>query len=167
MSRVVAWTGHRPELFLDPVAARLTVGEVATELVQREASERFLVGGQRGVDTWAALTAMTLGVPFVVILPLDVGEFTAAWSADDRSVLERFLAAASEIKIVGGDPAQAYTERNRLLATQANLLVAVWTGRLGGGTAETIAIAHAAGVPVREVRLEASPEATSAQGRGI
>jgi predicted Rossmann fold nucleotide-binding protein DprA/Smf involved in DNA uptake len=110
---------------------------------------------------------MMLSRPFVVILPLDVAEFTADWSADDRSVLQETLAAASEVRVVGGDPAQAFTERNRLLATLADRLVAVWTGRRGGGTAETIAFARAAGVAVREVVLQASPSADSAQGRGI
>jgi predicted Rossmann fold nucleotide-binding protein DprA/Smf involved in DNA uptake len=167
MSRSVAWTGHRPELFRDPVAARDTVQAIARELSRDEGVGRFLVGGQRGVDTWAALSAITLSVPFVVILPLDVAEFTADWSADDRSVLEATLAAASDVRVVGGDPAQAFTERNRLLATLANLLVAVWTGTRGGGTAETIAFARAAGVAVHEVVLEPSPSAGSAKGRGI
>ena len=167
MSRVVAWTGHRPELFRDTVAARDTVQAIARELSRDGGATRFLVGGQRGVDTWAALSARTLSVPFVVILPLDVAEFAADWSAEDRSVLEATLAAAREVRVVGGDPAQAFSERNRLLATNADLLVAVWTGTRGGGTAETIDFARAAGVPVREIVLEASPLADSAQGRGI
>jgi hypothetical protein len=167
MSRVVAWTGHRPALFRDPVAARRTVQEVAAELVWRDAVERFLVGGQRGVDTWAAQCAIALSLPFFVILPIDLGEFTADWSAGDRSVLETTLSAAAEVHVVGGDPALAYTERNRLLATRADLLVAVWAGIGGGGTLETIGLAHAAGVAVREVLLRPSAEASSAQGHGI
>jgi predicted Rossmann-fold nucleotide-binding protein len=162
MSRIVAWTGHRPALFRDPVAARLTVEEVAAELVQRDAVRRFLVGGQRGVDTWAALSAMTLGVPFVVILPLELHDFALDWPIEDRSVLETTLAAASAVRAATG-----YTQRNRLLATQADLLVAVWAGIVGGGTSETIALARAAGVALREVILEPSAEASSAQGRGI
>src|ERR687888_474034 len=47
----------------------------------------------------------------------------------------------------------AYTERNRVLVTSADLLVAVWTGRTGGGTAETVSLAHAHGTPVREVQI--------------
>jgi hypothetical protein len=167
MSRIVAWTGHRPELFRDPVAARRTVEDVAAELLTRDGAQRFLVGGQRGVDTWAALSAIALSVPFFVILPVDIGEFTADWSNDDRSVLETTLSAAAEVQVVGGDPATAYTERNRLLATQADLLVAVWAGLTGGGTFETIGFANGAGVVVREVLLEPSVEAGSAHGHGI
>ena|SRR5712691_2198380 len=167
MSRIVAWTGHRPELFRDPVAARRTVEDVAAELVRRDAAQRFLVGGQRGVDTWAALSAIALSVPFLVILPLEIGEFTTDWSLDDRGILEMTLAAAGDVRVIGGDPVTAYTERDRLLATQPLLLVAVWAGLQGGGTFETIGLARAAGVAVREVLLEPSDEAGSAQGRGI
>jgi hypothetical protein len=162
MSRIVAWTGHRPELFRDPIGARLKVEAVAGEVVQRDRPRRFLVGGQRGVDTWAALSAITLGVPFVVILPLEVAEFTAGWSSEDRSVLETTLANASEVRTAAG-----YTERNRLLATRADLLVAVWAGIVGGGTFETLSLARAAGVAIREVLLEPSTDAGAVQGRGI
>ena len=61
--------------------------------------------------------------------------------------------------------AGGYSARNHVLAAEADLLVAVWTGRGGGGTAETLAFAHALGTPVHEVRLAAAPGA--ATGRGI
>jgi hypothetical protein len=53
------------------------------------------------------------------------------------------------------------------LAAQADLLVAVWTQLGGGGTAETIALARAAGTPVRELLLPVAQIAHSARGRGI
>jgi hypothetical protein len=163
-ARVIAWTGHRPDLFLDPEAARTAVEDTAEKLK----AERFLVGGQRGVDTWAAQAAGRLGVPFTLVLPLEVEAFTAAWSADDRCLLEQTMGWAAEVRVMGGQvEAQAYTERNRFLATSADLLVAVWTGRAGGGTAETLAFARAAGVPIHEVRLPASPSGTQASGRGL
>jgi hypothetical protein len=163
----VAWTGHRPELFLDPAAARAAVVAVARDLVEHEAAEHFLVGGQRGVDTWAALAAIDLAVPFTLILPLAVAEFADGWAPADRDVLDLTVARASHLRTIGGDPSLAFTERNRRLATDAGLLVAVWTGSRGGGTAETIALARAAATRVREIRLPASPTAASARGRGI
>ena len=162
----VAWTGHRPDLYLSPEAAREAVEGTARELLEAFSIEHFLVGGQRGVDTWAAATAHTLAVPFRVLLPLSVPEFTHHWAPDDRATLERTLGWASEVRIVGEEAAHAYTERNRLLATSADLLVAVWTRHAGGGTAETLAFAHTAGTPVREVVLDPSGSASSAQGRG-
>jgi hypothetical protein len=154
-------------LFLDPPAARAAVESAATELARSGDVSHFLVGGQRGVDTWAALAAMALQLPFTLVLPLPVPEFSHDWSAEDRSMLERTVAAAGDVRVIGGDRAGAYTERNRLLATDADLLVAVWTGVRGGGTAETIALARAAGTPLREILLEPSPAAGSPRGRGI
>jgi hypothetical protein len=169
MSRIVAWTGHRPDIFRDPAAAREVVNTTAQSLVTHEQADHFLVGGQRGVDTWAAQAAIVLGLPFTLILPLEVAAFTSDWPAADRAALESVMALASALRIVGpaSDPATAYTERNRLLATQADLLVAVWTQLGGGGTAETVALARAAGTPVREVVLPIAQIAHSPHGRGI
>jgi uncharacterized phage-like protein YoqJ len=170
---IVAWTGHRPNLFRDPVAAQATVARVARELVQGEAAARFLVGGQRGVDTWAALAAITLHIPFAVILPLpleqfvDVHEVHDGWTSAERAQLEQTLAAAADVRTVGGERLAAFTARNHALARRADVLVAVWTGTPGGGTAETIELAHAHGTPVRELILEPSSHAVSPQGRGV
>jgi len=169
MSRIVSWTGHRPDIFRDPDGARAAVDTIAHELVAHAKPEQFLVGGQCGVDTWAAHAAITLDVPFTLILPFEVAQFTSNWSSADRAVLEFVVAQANEVRIVGpsSDPAAAYSERNRQLATRADLLVAVWTQLQGGGTAETVALAKAAGTPIREVVLPIAQIAHSAHGRGI
>ena len=163
---IVGWTGHRPELFRDPGASRARVDDAARELLEKEsdgaARLRFFIGGQRGVDTWAALAAITLGVPFVLILPLVPAIFAAGWTEEDRLILDQTMARAAEVRIAGG-----FTERNRQIATSVDLLVAVWAGVRGGGTAETIALAQAAGTPIREIVLDPAPSAGAAHGRGI
>jgi hypothetical protein len=158
---IVVWTGHRPDLFRDPAAARAAVDSTALELGM-QADVRFLVGGQRGVDTWAAQAAISAGIAFDLVLPLAVDAFTRGWLEVDRRALQQVMTHAAEVQIAGG-----YTERNRLLASAADLLVAVWTRTPGGGTAETIALAERSGTPIREILLEASPLAQSASGRGI
>jgi uncharacterized phage-like protein YoqJ len=169
MSRFVAWTGHRSDIFRHPDDARDMVHTTARNLVSQEKFEHFLVGGQRGVDTWAAQAAIAFGVPFTVMLPLEPLQFTSDWSAAERVTLDSVVARASDVRIVGAShgAAAAYTERNRQLATQADLLIAIWTQLGGGGTAETIALARAAGTPVREVVLPIAQIAHSAHGRGI
>jgi hypothetical protein len=157
---IVAWTGHRPDVFDDPLAAETAVHQAAAELAGVAA--RFLVGGQRGVDMWAAMAAISFGLPYVLILPHAPDVFAAEWPAEDRAVLDHTLQNASAI-----DVADDYSERNRLLATSADLLVAVWTGTRGGGTEETIAFARQAGVPVREIRLRPARGAEVMRGRGI
>jgi hypothetical protein len=163
----VAWTGHRPDLFADPDAAQAAVNQAARELLAQQPAPHFLSGGQRGVDTWVALAALELGIPYSLILPLDPPVFAADWAASDRLQLDQLIAGAREVIIVGGPPDIAYSERNRLLASQADLLVAVWTRTAGGGTAETLAFARALGKRVNEVVLDLSPNALSARGRGI
>ena len=163
----VAWSGHRPDLFLQPRVARDTVLSTARELLLHESVERFLVGGQRGVDTWAAHAAHMLGVPFGLLLPLPVSEFTADWTPAERAELERTLHWATDVLLVGGEAEDAYTERNRLLATSGDLLVVVWTRRAGGGTAETVAFARQVGTPIREIVLQPSLAAGSPDGRGL
>lgn len=161
MPRFVAWTGHRPDLFHEPERARHAVERVARELVEADASQ-FLVGGQRGVDTWAARAAIALAIPFRLLLPLPMDEFARDWAATDRRMLDDILERAVEVRIAGG-----YRQRNELLAHDADVLVAVWTGTRGGGTAETIGLARAVGTPVYEILLKPSADAASATGRGI
>jgi predicted Rossmann-fold nucleotide-binding protein len=158
---VVAWTGHRPDLFRDPDAARQIVDRLARELADSGAA-RFLVGGQRGVDTWAALAAMAHDVPFSLLLPVPIEEFAQDWSEADRRLLLHTSTHAADVRVLGG-----YTERNQHLAREADVLVAVWTRTAGGGTAETIEHARQAGTPIREIVLDPSPIASSATGRGI
>jgi len=158
----LAWTGHRPDLFRDVDGARRAVGHAARELVQRKFVERFLVGGQRGVDTWAAQAALDLNAPFSLFLPFSVDEFSEDWTDADRAQLEEHVRQADEVRIVGG-----YSARNRLLAESGDLLVAIWTGRGGGGTAETVAFARVLGTPIHEVRVEPAPTSGPIAGRGI
>jgi hypothetical protein len=132
---IVAWTGHRPDLFLEPAAARAAVEAAARGLAGQDPASR---------------------------LPAPEEVFTADWSAADRSSLLDVLAAADETVLADG-----YSERNTLLVSRAELLVAVWTRTAGGGTAETLDLARSAGIPVREIVLAASPGAAAARGRGI
>ena len=160
---IVGWTGHRPDLFGDAGAARQALARHARHLVEHESATHFVVGGQRGVDTWAALEAVTLRVSYAVILPCPIDQFVdATWTPGDRATLEQLLTTASDVDIADG-----YAERNRRVATSVDLLVAVWTGTGGGGTAETLSFARAAATPVREVRLEAAASARTLFERGI
>ena len=167
----VAWTGHRPELFAEPAAVERHIRELAAAYqAQHGARLAFHCGGQRGVDTWAAAAAEELGIELHLYLPLPIARFAADWPPPDVATLERHWAYAAE-RVVA-DPegtlgAEAYSRRNRLLAERSDLLVAVWTGLGGGGTAETIALARALGRPVEEHRFPASDRIPRSGERGV
>lgn len=167
----VAWTGHRPDLFAAPDDVASTVADLAAALRARYGADlTFHCGGQRGVDTWAAIAARRLGVPLHLYLPLPPDQFAADWSPDDVRALDASWAYAVARTVV--DPAAApgelaYRERNRLLASQGERLIALWTGLGGGGTAETIALARALGRPVEEHRFAPSGQVPRPGERGV
>lgn len=156
----VGWTGHRPDLFARPDAARAALESVARELVAHAAATAFVCGGQRGVDTWAAQAAVTLGVELCLLLP--EGLVDESWTEADVAALERLRDQAAEVRTV-----ESFSLRNRLVAEGVHLLVAVWTGARGGGTEETIQLAHAAGTPVRELHFDGSAATQPPIGRGV
>ncbi|MBI2321631.1 MAG: DUF1273 family protein [Chloroflexi bacterium] len=167
----VGWTGHRPHYFRAPAEAAAAVQRAAEEL-RREVARPlvFITGGQRGVDLWAAEAAMQLGVPYHVYLPLPLAQFAADWDAADRAALERVWAAAAERRVLderGDFGPGAYTLRNQAIAEECDLLVAVWTGRTGGGTHETVSFARALSKPIREVLLPAADVPSDPAARGL
>ena len=167
----VAWTGHRPEYFAAPEAVARAVADVAAALrAEHGAALAFHCGGQRGVDTWAAAAAQRLGLPLHLYLPLSVARFSADWLPTDVAALERSWAYAAERVVVDPDGtlgAAAYSGRNRLLAERCEVLVAIWTGRGGGGTAETIELARALGRPIQEHRFAPSARIPQPGERGV
>lgn len=162
----VAWTGHRPELFADPAAVASAIKTRAREL--REAHKDLLAfhcGGQRGVDTWAATAAEELGISLHVYIPGSLEEFTADWTPADVATLEATLQSAEGRALVDGkDP---YLRRNAMLVEHGDLLIAVWTGLGGGGTAQTIDLARAQGRPVEEHRFPPSGLIPQPGERGV
>ncbi len=177
-ARRVGWTGHRPELFADPLEAERRVHRLAREIKAtrvrvglQEEPLHFLSGGQRGVDTWAAEAAVRLGIPFELYLPTGELVFTLGWQRSDQERLFWLMERAAGVFVA--DPLgqmsreAAYRERNREVAARCDVLVAVWVGQAGGGTAETVALARAMGKPVREERLPGSGYRPRLGERGI
>jgi hypothetical protein len=106
-----------------------------------------------GSDSLFAETVLDLGGHLIVVIP----------SKDYRQVkvkpghadtFDRLMAAAAEVLVLDHETANraAYEDANRTLLLRADRLVAVWNGKppsdKGGGTADTVAEARRAGLPV-------------------
>jgi hypothetical protein len=164
---IVGWTGHRPELFRDATAARQLLEERAALLLGESAELEFVVGGQRGVDHWAAQFAVREAIPFALILPIAVPSFARSWLTDDLAVLEWLMSRAQSVEIVDQHAhlgALAFDRRNELIAQRCNLLQVVWTGLRQGGTFYTVCAAQQRRVPIDLVELERSSASISGRG---
>jgi len=165
---LIAWSGHRPDVFRDPGFAERSVKRLAA--AKATSGIEFITGCQRGVDQWAAQAAMDAGVPSYLVLPVTSARFTRDWSPSDRAGLDELLGRATSVEII--DPAEVlgplgYDLRNELIVRRADALVVVWTGVRQGGTFETICAARAKGIPIEEVLLDAAVPRPSSGRRGL
>ncbi|MFJ9542502.1 hypothetical protein ACIRPX_35335 [Streptomyces sp. NPDC101225] len=148
----IAVTGH-----IDLTArTSVLVRAALDDLLRRYAADGELVGVSclaRGADSLFAEAVLAVGGRLAVIIPSR--DYRRARVRPDHAlVFDRLVKAAHDIVVLpietGGR--HAYEAANKVLVERADRLVAVWdgtppTGR-GGGTADTVLEARAAGVPV-------------------
>ena len=166
----VAWTGHRPELFARPTDAAALVRAETRRLWDEFGPDLVVLsGGQRGVDLWAALAACDLSLRLRLYLPAPAELLAAEWPTHWVEALTGAQVHAEQLVVFGSDPrdARGYEARNLALATECELLVAVWTGQESGGTWHTVSEARGLGRAIREFLLERSSYAPRPGERGI
>jgi uncharacterized phage-like protein YoqJ len=140
VTTVIAFTGHRPkdldglsyQQFRDSLDA-LNVG------IRRDLY--FVTGGALGVDTWAAWYAIHNDIPYHLILPFHSQIMTQMWRDYDRATLQTHINLADRFTTVSGGEKydiRNYQRRNEAMVDEANVVFAVWNGRLLGGTANCI-----------------------------
>ncbi|MFJ2512849.1 hypothetical protein ACIPEL_00230 [Streptomyces griseoviridis] len=107
----------------------------------------------KGADSLFADLVLELGGRLVVVVPSrDYRENTVR--PEHAATFDRLIGAAAEVVVLEHESAgrAAYEDANRVLLSRAERLVAVWNGEpptgKGGGTADTVVEARAAGVPV-------------------
>ncbi|KFG01991.1 hypothetical protein IQ62_04650 [Streptomyces scabiei] len=146
------------------VTGHLDLTEGTVPLV-RAALDAFLgpyaVGGRlvgvsciaKGADTLFAEAVLALGGRLVVVTPSrDYRRNTV--EAEHGVTYDRLVEAAGEVVVLPYETAgrQAYEAANAVLVERADRLVAVWDGApptgSGGGTADAVLEARAAGIPV-------------------
>ncbi|WP_327344549.1 hypothetical protein [Streptomyces europaeiscabiei] len=148
----IAVTGH-----LDLTEGTVPLVRAALDaLLGRYAAGGRLVGVSciaKGADTLFAEAVLALGGRLVVVTPSrDYRRNTV--EAEHGVSYDRLVEAAGEVVVLPYETAgrQAYEAANAVLVERADRLVAVWDGApptgSGGGTADAVLAARAAGIPV-------------------
>lgn len=148
----IAVTGH-----IDLTAETAVLVRTALEeLLRPHADDGELVGVSclaRGADCLFAEAVLAVGGRLAVVVPSRDYRRTRV-RPDQAPVFDRLVEAAYDVVVLPIDTAgrHAYEAANSVLVERADRLMAVWdgtppTGR-GGGTADTVLEARAAGVPV-------------------
>lgn len=150
--RVVV-TGHRDALHTRPVLQTILKGIQA-----RRTPLEAITGMALGVDLDFADAALDLGIPVVAALP--VVDHCARWHGDAQERHARVLQQATRVIQVWKQPGYICTgyaaqmfARNRWMVDQIQqgLLIAVWDGRLRGGTYNCMKEAQKRGVKILRV----------------
>ncbi len=151
-----AITGHRPQKFpwgedeADSRCVELkdTLTSQIEELV-RDGVTDFLSGMAEGVDSWAALTVLSLRkthpdlkLHCILTCKTQAKKWSEAAKQKYRSILEQ---ADSIIYVSREEHNGCMLERNRFLVTHADLLLAVGTATGRSGTAATMRYAQKLG----------------------
>ena len=114
-----------------------------------------------GSDQIVAEAGLKAGFELYAVLPFDRGLTRRDLPQNARKAFDRLLGGAARILELPGTRAEreaAYAMAGRATVAHSGLLIAVWDGlaaRGRGGTAEVVAGALAAGVPVVHVALHA------------
>ena len=151
-----AFTGHRPHRFPwkyaknDPRCVNLKQ-VLYNEIEKLSASGvyHFFSGMAHGVDVWAAQMVLNLRSRYPnlllhCILPCEKQE--VKWAMKEQEVYRDILRKADSVEYISQDYySGCMLDRNRKLVSSAEILLAVYDGGQGGGTAATVRYARQAG----------------------
>ena len=164
--KTCAFAGHRPSLYrfgfdeehTDCLKIKLLMAQHIAELISRGVSS-FLSGMALGADIWGAEIVLGFresnpNIRLTAVLPCETQ--ADKWSAEQRERYFNILAACDDTVYIS----RHYTpycmfQRNRYLAENADVLLAVYNGCKKGGTAYTVKYAKSMGKEVRIIDPEA------------
>jgi len=148
----IAVTGH-----MDLTDASIPLVRSALDkLLTQYADDGELTGVSciaKGPDSLFAEAVLSIGGKLTVVIPSQDYRQNKV-KPDHTEQFDRLVDAAEEVLVLPHETAdrQAYEAANAVLIERADRLVAVWNGEpptgKGGGTADTVVEARAAGLPV-------------------
>ncbi|MEU2625269.1 hypothetical protein ABZ642_45500 [Streptomyces sp. NPDC007157] len=148
----IAVTGHM-DLTEDSIPL---VRTALDDLLKQYAEDGNLVGVSciaKGADSLFAEAVLAAGGRLTVVIPSQDYRQNKV-KPDHAALFDHLVEAAGEVLVLPHETANrhAYEAANAVLIERADRLVAVWNGEppagKGGGTADTVLEAQAAGVPV-------------------
>ncbi|MFI6348116.1 hypothetical protein [Streptomyces sp. NPDC050560] len=148
----IAVTGHMDLTDTTVPLVRRGLREVLTPY----SADTGLVGVSciaQGADSLFAQAVLDIGGRLIALIPSRDYRQSQV-KPDHAGVFDRLTDAATEVVVLEHETANraAYEDANRILLQRADRLVAVWDGKppsgKGGGTADTVAEARAAGLPI-------------------
>jgi hypothetical protein len=164
----IAVTGHT-DLTEDSVPL---IRAALDDLLARCAADGDLVGVSclaAGADSLFAEAVLAAGGRLVAVIPSH--DYRRAKVGPAHAPLfDHLVESAHEVLVLSRDTAdrQAYEAANAVLVERADRLVAVWNGEppsgRGGGTADAVLDARAAGVPVEVVWPAGSERVSAVRG---
>lgn len=127
--QVLAFTGHRPNK-VSEYEQVVRVHMLASMLVMEP--KEVISGMAVGIDTWAAESALQLGIPLVAAIPFKGQE--SIWPAEAQRKYRAILEQAVQVCVVcsGGYHPSKMSARNSWMVDNCDLLLGYWNGSLGG-----------------------------------
>lgn len=149
---VVGFTGHRQ--LADPAGAAQAIQAALRQLGQDFPGQWLALSSvAAGSDQLFVREARALGLAWHAILPLPRAEFAKDFTAGDWAEVERLLAQAEHVRVLGEKRSrdEGYLDGGIETVDDCDVLLALWDGqpaRGKGGTADVVAYARELGRPL-------------------
>lgn len=149
---IYAATGHRPDKlggYDSLVDARLRNLALAFLREQEDGVPAMVISGMaQGWDMAWAEAALALGIPLIAAVPFDGQE--SRWPEPAQKRWRGILDQANNVEVIsyGEYAAWKMQVRNRWMVNRCDVLVALWNGAAGGGTANCVEYAQQQRKPI-------------------
>ena len=142
MSRVAAFTGHRPNKLngynpKDNIKLLWKLADVVEDLIVNQGYTAFITGMALGIDTWAAKIVLKLQEKYPhiqLICAIPCANHSGKWREGDKKIWQEIVDRAEDVVYVSTEEYTPYCmqARNVFMVDHCSLLVGVWDGTAGG-----------------------------------